>query len=344
MAIRVGVIGSGFGATVHAPAFAFHPAFELVAIASPNRAVAAARDRKIPHAFASLREMLDGVELDAVSIASPPFDHHPAVMLALARGKHVLCEKPFALTVDQAQEMVAASNNAGTVCGVAHEFRFLPQRQALKELIENAHLGALRHIEVSALTSRLRSTERLARSWFFDKRSGGGIAGASLSHHIDAATWLAGRPPRNVTGLLRTAIRERVDQEGTFSSDADDGAFATIDYGDGLIARLCVDATLSIDSFVIAIHGERRTAVSSGKNQLETTLFSVDDEETSELQCSETPYKSLASAAPNLPPFVALLEQFAAHILTGKSGLPTFEEALQTQRVLATIGYGASTS
>ncbi|MBV8642537.1 MAG: Gfo/Idh/MocA family oxidoreductase, partial [Candidatus Eremiobacteraeota bacterium] len=92
--LRVGIVGSGFGGTVHAPAYELHPRFEVVAIASPTNAERVARERNIPHAFRSAQAMLDGVELDVVSVASPPFDHHPSVMAALAAGKHILCEKP----------------------------------------------------------------------------------------------------------------------------------------------------------------------------------------------------------------------------------------------------------
>ncbi len=111
--IRVGIVGSGFGGVVHAPAFHAHEAFELVAIASPNRAEAVAKERNIPNAFPSLEAMLDGIELDAVSISSPPFAHHDAVLLALSRSKHVLCEKPLARTVAEAEEMVAAAKKSG---------------------------------------------------------------------------------------------------------------------------------------------------------------------------------------------------------------------------------------
>jgi predicted dehydrogenase len=150
MSIRVGIVGTGFGAQVHAPAYQAHEAFELVAIASPNRAQAVAKERGIPQAFPSLAAMLDGVELDAVSIASPPFMHRDDAVLAFSHGKHVLCEKPLARTVEEAEEIVAAARRAGTACGVAFEFRFDASRQALKELVVNQHLGPLREIEFAS--------------------------------------------------------------------------------------------------------------------------------------------------------------------------------------------------
>ncbi|HEY0798150.1 MAG TPA: Gfo/Idh/MocA family oxidoreductase, partial [Candidatus Baltobacteraceae bacterium] len=144
--LRVGVVGSGFGATVHVPAFQAHPRFEVVAIASPSRANAIAAERGIAHSFPSCAQMVAGVELDVVSIASPPVHHHEDVLAALARGKHVLCEKPFALNLTQAEELYAAAQRAGTVCALAFEFRYLPERIATRELISNGHLGPLRQL------------------------------------------------------------------------------------------------------------------------------------------------------------------------------------------------------
>ncbi len=102
---RIGIAGAGFGATAHLPALVNHPRFEVVAIASPSSAPDVARRSNIPHAYRDCAEMLAGCELDAVTVASPPFKHHEDVKAALAAGKHVLAEKPFALNTEAAQEM-----------------------------------------------------------------------------------------------------------------------------------------------------------------------------------------------------------------------------------------------
>ena len=106
MTYKVGVVGSGFGGSVHVPAYKLHPKFEVVAIASPTRAAEIAKQRDIPHAFTSLEAMLASVELDVVSIASPPFAHHQQTIAALAFGKHILCEKPMARTIIECDGMI----------------------------------------------------------------------------------------------------------------------------------------------------------------------------------------------------------------------------------------------
>ncbi|HTX03549.1 MAG TPA: Gfo/Idh/MocA family oxidoreductase [Candidatus Acidoferrales bacterium] len=337
--IKIGIVGSGFGGIVHAPAFHAHEAFELVAIASPNRAEAVAKERNIPNAFPSLEAMLDGIELDAVSISSPPFAHHDAVLLALSRGKHVLCEKPLARTVAEAEEMVVAANTSGKATGIGFEFRFDASRQALKELVTNNHVGPLREIEFTHLTTMLRRDGDRKRGWWFEYARGGGIIQAVGSHMIDSVTWLAGRPPRSYTGFSRTANTTRTDDRGTFTSDVADGMFVLLDYGDGLVGRITLDATNVVNSSTLAVYGEDRTAAASSDGLAWAKLFTVDAKETSEYELASSPYDHYKAAQPNVPLVLKMLDQFVAKIEGKPNTLPTFEDGLLVQRVMAAVGY-----
>ncbi len=310
--LRVGVVGASFGGAVHAPAFAAQGRFEVVALASPNRAREVATARKIPHAFASTDEMLANCELDVLSIASPPFDHKPAVLAGLEAKLHILCEKPFTMNVAEAEELVAASKAAGTVCAIAHEFRYTPARIALRELVTNGHLDPLRAVHLEFANGSLRAQSQRPNSWWFERSRGGGFVGAILSHMIDQTTHIVGRAPLRSTGYERTAVPNRTGPDGAaFTSDVADGGFVTIDYGDGLIAE----------------------------SMLDVTTFVIDDEEQSELELKPQAHANLRTAHANLPAFVTLLDAFADAIDGKPAELPTFEEALATQRVLASIGY-----
>jgi len=342
MTWKVGIVGSGFGGAVHAPAYALHPKFEPVAICSPANAATVAKGRNIPHAFDSVEAMLREVELDVVSVASSPFDHHRSVLAALAAGKHVLCEKPFALSVTEAEELVAAAQAAGTACALAHEFRYAPAEVALKELIENGHLTPLREIEITRFGSELRSDSLRPRSpWWYSRARGGGIGNAFMPHLVDLANWFAGRAPAHAIGFSRTAVPLRTDDAGTFENTAADGVFALLDYGDGLVARVSVDATLSMNQATIGLHAEPRTAVASGEWLTTMRLFSVEPDEQSELELRPSPYAKFASIHANVPPFLSLLDDFAKRIETGGGNAPTFAEGLATQRVLLACGYGS---
>src|SRR5579864_451751 len=107
--LRVGVIGTGFGSNVHVPAFKASDDFR-----------------------AMLREVAD---LDAVSIATPGGLHHEMVLACAEAGKHILCEKPFATSLDQAREMLAAVQGAGVGHAVNHEFRMIPARAEFKRMV-----------------------------------------------------------------------------------------------------------------------------------------------------------------------------------------------------------------
>lgn len=337
---RVGIVGAGFGATAHLPALTNHPRFEVVAIASPSSAAEVARRSNIPHAFRSSSDMLAGCELEAVIVASPPFAHRDDVLAALAARKHVLAEKPFALCVEEARAMCEAANTAGTACGVSHEFRFVPETAALKELVVNHHLGPLRNIEITLLRSTLRRQERdRSRGWWFERERGGGLAGAVLSHLIDQANWLAARTTLRTVGFRRTANPDRIDARGSFRSSVDDGAFALIEYADGLGARVSADATTAVESYTCAVHGERRTAVASGPTLGDLTLYAADGDETDELECKPSPYRQFSSINDNVPLLMELYDEFVKKIEGKPNALPSFEEALRTQESLAAIGY-----
>jgi predicted dehydrogenase len=338
--IRIGIVGAGFGVTAHLPALQAHPRFDVVALASPSTAARIARERGVAHAFTSCQAMLAGCDLNAVTVASPPFTHREDVLASLAAGKHVLCEKPFALDVAGARNMVEAAAVAGTACGLSHEFRFVPELAAIKELVAHHHLDPLRDLEITLLRRMLRRSELRPRGWWFSRELGGGLAGANLTHVIDLADWLAAQSPQRSLGVLRTANVERRDKAGAFKSNVDDGAFGLLEYREGLVARLCADATTAVESVTCAVHGEDRTAVASGNNITDLKLFIVDDDETSELKCKPSPYARFASVNANVPLLMELYDEFAKKIEGKPNALPTFEEGLVTQQVLQSLGYG----
>jgi predicted dehydrogenase len=340
---NVGIVGSGFGGTVHAPAYTLHPQFQPIAIASPNRAQAIADERKIPHAFPSLAAMLDAVgdELDVISIATPPFEHRESVLAAIAAKKHVLCEKPLETRLRDAEELTDAATRAGVANAVAFEYRYGSAQQALKELIVNGHIAPLRQIEVTRFGGEMKADLARPRSaWWFDRAQGGGLANAFMPHIVDMALWLGGRPVESASGFLRTANPERLAPDGgTYPSTVADGCFALADLGAGVAARMTVDGTISITQSTIAVHGENRTAVATGSQLTNMTLYVVDGEDSSEYELKESPYEKYRSVYASVPQFMSLLDDFAERIATGGGACPTFADALAVQRVLATIGY-----
>ncbi len=156
--LRVGLIGAGgIARGAHIPNYLkCGDKVELVAVADVAQGTAEqlAKDFEIPHVFASYDEMLNQVELDAVSICVPNKFHHGATVAALRAGCHVLCEKPPAMTVEEAEEMQAEAEKSGKYLTYGFHFRHSPEVMALKRFIDAGELGDIYAARVTAMRRR----------------------------------------------------------------------------------------------------------------------------------------------------------------------------------------------
>src|SRR6476646_9605549 len=142
MTIGAVVVGTGFGARVHVPALRA-AGFEVHALVGrdPERTARRAERLGIEHACTSLADALavDGVA--AVTIAAPPVAHAGLAIAACDAGRHVICEKPFALDAEEAAAMLAAAERAGVTALVGHEFRWAPDRALAGRVIADGLIG-----------------------------------------------------------------------------------------------------------------------------------------------------------------------------------------------------------
>ena len=190
--LRVGVIGTGFGALVQIPAFRANPRAEVVAVASgtPGKARRTAESLGVPHAFDDWAELV-AADLDLVSITTPPALHHPMAVAALDAGRHVLCEKPMAMSATEAEAMLDKGERARRVHVIDHELRFNPNRRKARTLIAEGFVGAPRHALLTAVNaSRLDPANPWG--WWFDEARGGGLLGAVGSHQVDLLRYWLG--------------------------------------------------------------------------------------------------------------------------------------------------------
>lgn len=139
---RVGVIGLGIYGQLHARTYATAPGAELVAVCDvwQDRAEATAKEAGYS-AFTDYAQMLSDCELDAVSIALPDYMHADATIAAAKAGKHVLVEKPFAITVDQCEQMIRAVDENGVSLMTDFSERWSPVMQLAKKAITSGDLG-----------------------------------------------------------------------------------------------------------------------------------------------------------------------------------------------------------
>ena len=191
--IGVAVLGTGFGEAVHIPALKHLDGVDLVSVVSrrADRAKAVADRHGIPHATSDWRDAIADPEVHAVVIATPPHLHHQMAITALEAGKHVLCEKPMARNVAESRDMVKLAATANVVAMINHEFRYMPIRARIKELIDEGYVGTPQSVSMNVFRSTLADPNDRPFGWLMEQDKAGGMLGASGSHAIDST---AGRP------------------------------------------------------------------------------------------------------------------------------------------------------
>src|SRR5262249_5788829 len=142
--LRVGVVGAGIGAG-YVAGFQKQAGVEVVAICArtPTRIMGVASKYKIPRTYTTYEDMLVQEALDIVAVATPNHLHHSMVLAALEAGKHVLCDKPLAMSAAQAREMTDKAERTGFKHFVPFTWRFLPAALYMKEIIASGFLGKL---------------------------------------------------------------------------------------------------------------------------------------------------------------------------------------------------------
>ena len=159
--LRIGVIGVGFGATVHVPGFLSEGwAVPVVWSRRIERAREQADRLGVPEVAEDWREIVGRDDLDAVAVTTPPAAHYEIVAAALRAGKHVLCEKPFALNTNEARAMRDLAREHGRTAMVAHEFRFAPQRAQIKDLLDEGRIGTPELVSAELLMDGRGPTRR----------------------------------------------------------------------------------------------------------------------------------------------------------------------------------------
>ncbi|VXC27541.1 Predicted dehydrogenase [Arthrobacter sp. 9AX] len=192
--LRVGVVGIGWAGQQHLKAYDALDGVRIVSLAGMEQELrdSLQAEYSIPNAFADWEEMLEHGGLDAISVAVPTFLHAPIAVAALARGIHVLSEKPIARNAVEGQAMVDAARKAGRVLDVAFNHRRRGDIQALKDVIDDGGLGRPYYAKASWLR---RSGIPTLGSWFTNPELAGGGPLADIGvHALDYALHLLGEP------------------------------------------------------------------------------------------------------------------------------------------------------
>ncbi len=239
--IGVGIIGTGFARKVQMPAFAACRNARIVSVASGSfeNAKTAATEFGAEHFTSNWRETAGHADVDLVCITTPPSLHREMTLAAIENGKHVLCEKPMAMTVAEAAEMTASAEKAGVLALIDFELRFQPGRQKAYAMIRNGEIGKIRHAKWSFRAPQ-RGNPNLPWNWWSDIEQGGGALGAINSHIIDSFHWFLGTEVSSVFCQLHSHVKRRPYDGGFRDVTTDDEANMILRFDDG---ELCDDAT-----------------------------------------------------------------------------------------------------
>ena len=210
------VVGTGFGARVHVPALRA-AGFDVVALVGqdPERTARRAARAGVEHSCTALADALALPGVDVVTIAAPPAQHAELALEAIEAGRHVICEKPFALDLAEATAVFDAARRAGIVHAIGHELRWHSERVAVGNAIRGGEIGEPRLLSIVDVAPTLTDPSIRMPAWFYDAGVGGGWLGASGSHAVDMVrTWLG--EFEEVVAALSVARADRGDADDSF--------------------------------------------------------------------------------------------------------------------------------
>lgn len=327
--VRAGVIGLGWPGREHAKSYVALPDVDLAAVCDLDESLCrqVQQDLGGPAVYTDVRTMLQAEELDAVSVCLPNFLHAPVSIQCLKAGKHVLCEKPPALTAAEARKMAAAAEAAGTILQYALVLRFSSAAQYVRGLLDRGELGEVYYARATYL--RRRGIPVGKGGWFVDKsRAGGGALIDIGVHALDRAWYLMGNPkPVAVAGSTYLKFRHTVPADLAF--DVDDGAFALVRFANG--ATLMLETTWAYN-----LPNESSLQLSGDRGGVRFDPLTVYTERDG----------ALLDITPTLKdnnPFLAQVEHFVHCVQTGETPIASARQGVQLMQMLDGIYKSAET-
>ena len=333
-------------------------------------AVRAAADR---HGWAAAetdwRALIARDDVDIVDICTPGDSHAEIALAALAAGKHVLCEKPLANTVEEAEAMAFAAAEAeqrGQLAMVGFNYRRVPATVLARRMVEEGRVGTLRHLRVTYLQDWLVDPE-FPLTWRLRKElAGSGALGDLGAHIVDLAQYLAGEPVVGVSALMETFVRQRPLLSGVSSglTAAPVGGLGQVTVDDAALftARLASGALASFEASRFATG--RKNALRIELNGDRGSL-AFDLERLNELSYHDhtepgthAGFRRILVTEPDHPyldawwppghglgyehTFVHQARDLVHAIDSGRPPEPSFTDGLQVQRVLAAVEESAA--
>jgi len=320
--LKFGIVGAGLRGRMYAEALADLRDVEVVAFAEPSERVAAVtREATGLAVVSSHRDLLEQFDPDAVIVATPDFAHRDAAVDIASAGKHLLVEKPLAMTIDDAHAIRDAVKQGGATCLVGFENRWNPHVVSAQRAIASGTVGT--HITSSATLSNsyfvpfkmLSWAARSSPAWFL------------MPHTIDMLLWFSGRTPVSVSAVASRGIL------ATRGIDTEDVVHALLTFDDGTTASLSSAWTLpegndAIVDFRFQFIGTEGTI--SGD-----PIHAGLDITTDRRRAQGTLAGRIGSAQVGAP--VWMVQEFATNLLQGKSTGPGVDQGVLVTEIICAI-------
>jgi predicted dehydrogenase len=363
--IGIGMVGHAFMGAVHSHAWrTAHRFFDLPMV--PELAVLGGRDlartkaAAAKYGWASVqtdwRELVASDEVGLVDICTPGDSHAEIAIAALAAGKHVLCEKPLANTVAEAEEMAAAAAEAaahGIRSMVAFNYRRVPAIAYARKMISDGRIGTVRHVRAVYLQDWL-SDEKAPMAWRLRKdKAGSGALGDLGAHIVDATQYLVGDLLAGVTAVTNTFVHKRPTENGDLDDvTVDDAALFLGRFANGAVASY--EATRFAlgrkNAMRVEINGSLGSIAFDFESMNELSYFDGSDGESAgfrRILVTEPTHPYVGAWWP--PGHLLGYEHTFTHevvdlvraIAAGTDPSPSFADGLQVQRVLAAVEQSA---
>lgn len=363
--LNVALIGYDFMGRAHSNAWRqvahffkdipFEPVLKVI-VGRTEEKVIEARDRLgFQEHATSYREVLERSDIDVVDICTPGDSHAEIAIAAAEAGKAILCEKPLANTVVDAERMLAAVKKAGVVHMLCHNYRRCPAVALAKQMIVEGQIGAIHHYRGVYLQDWVVDPN-FPRVWRLEKsKAGSGALGDILSHTMDLSRYLVGEPVQ-VSGLLKTFVTERPLPDSPTKRgkvDVDDSAQALVQFDNGAVGYY--EGT----RFATGRKNHNRLEINGSQGSLVWDLEHMNDLEVYIESGPQSGFRKISVTDGQHPymrawwppghiigyehSFTHTVYDLVRAIEEGKSPRPNFEDGLQNQHVLDAIARSATT-
>ena len=287
MTVGIGLIGaSSIARDTMIPAMRNHPDCDVVTVFSSNleRGKSYAAENNIPRAASSVAELLADADVQAVYISTTNELHHQQVLAAAQAGKHILCEKPLAMSLDETGEMITACREAGVVLATNHHLRMGAGIRKMRDLIAQGAIGK----PLAARVFHAVYLPDFLQGWRLNNpAAGAGVVLDIVVHDIDTLRFVLNAEPSEVVSLSQHA--------GMATDDAvEDGNMAVFRFDNDLIAQVHTAFTLKYAGDGIEVHGSEGSLKldnvlgrepsgpvilrnADGEQQIELEQYSLDD-------------------------------------------------------------------